>query len=193
MRGETAERPTLVLLAGGNATRLPGKLERLVEGTPLIVRAHRTFAPTFNVIVSQARPFSPQIESLLNCPRVLDRWPGRGPLNGMLSACQCLDSERLFVLAADLPHVGVRVLDALRDAWANDDEAVVPVHAGGIEPLAGLYDRRALLREGLPNLLAGIVSVRGVVARLRTRHIALDAQVFANVNTPEDWHRTFAS
>jgi molybdopterin-guanine dinucleotide biosynthesis protein A len=193
MPDASAKRETLVLLAGGRATRLPEKLVRSVEGVPLIVRAYRRFASAFDVVVSHAEAFPAQVEALLDCPRVLDRWPARGPLGGMLSACQTLQSNRLFVLAADLPHVEARTLDALRSAWVEGDEAVVPVHAGGIEPLAALYDRRALLREGLPIMLEGNAAVHAVVARLRVRTVAMDSTFFTNLNTPEDWHRIFAS
>lgn len=193
MHGATNSRETVVVLAGGEATRLPRKLERLVDGVPLLVRVVRTFASTYAVIVSYTRPFPPALDAAVTCPRVLDRWPGRGPLGGMLSACQALDADRLYVVAADLPRIGPPLLAALCDAWHDGDEAVIPEHDGGIEPLAALYDRHALLREGLPVLLEGNAAVHGVVERLRARRLPMSSGLFANVNTPEDWSDTFAS
>ncbi len=181
-----------MVLAGGDATRLPGKLERLVDGVPLLVRTFRALRATHAVIVSHARPFPAQLDAMLTCPRVLDRWSGRGPLSGMVSACEALDADRVYVVAADMPRVGPPLLAALRSAWRDGDEAVIPEHDGGIEPLAALYDRRALLREGLPVLLEGNAAVRGVVERLRARRLPMSCSLFANLNSPEDWSDAFA-
>lgn len=180
-----------MLLAGGEARRLPGKLERTIDGVPLTVRAFRAFRNDFDVVVSVAKPPPPEILAELDCRLILDTYARRGPLGGMLSACGALERETVFFVPADAPFVDVSTLAALREARRQDDEVVVPTHEGQIEPLVGLYVRRALLREGLPMLERGDVAVHRVIQRLRARRVPLPAELFRNLNTLEDWKAAF--
>ena len=74
----------VVILAGGEATRLPGKLELDAGGLPLIVRVLQNVRAAGPVYVSANRSFPPEIDMALHCPIVVDRHPGRGPLSGLL-------------------------------------------------------------------------------------------------------------
>jgi molybdopterin-guanine dinucleotide biosynthesis protein A len=192
MRGAMSETPTVILLAGGEAVRLPRKLERLADGVPLIVRAYRRLAAEYPVVISHSATFAPEIDEQLDAPKIADRWIRRGPLGGILSVCAAIEARRVFVVAGDTPNVAPETLRALCEAWIDGDEAVVPVHDGVIEPLVALFDRAALLREGMP-LLEGGGAVRDAIARMRTRYLSMDAELFVNVNTPADWDRAFAS
>jgi molybdopterin-guanine dinucleotide biosynthesis protein A len=191
MRAATSDL-TVVLLAGGEASRLPGKLERADLGDPLIVRAYDRFAPHFPVVISANTTFAPDIDARLDCPIVADRWSKRGPLAGILSAFAAVRTPLACVVAADLPHADADLARALLDAFEDGDDAVVPAHAGGIEPLCALYDRRTFERAALP-VLHGSAAVRDVLAGLRVRTLALDPKRFANINTHADWARAFAS
>jgi molybdopterin-guanine dinucleotide biosynthesis protein A len=190
LRGIT-ERDAVVILAGGRATRFPGKLERDIDGVPMVVRVFRSFADRFDVIVSCASPLARSLDARLPCPRVYDRSPDGGPLGGMLSACQALRARRLFVVAGDQPDVDASVFDELDAAWRDGDEAAVPEHSGGIEPLAALYDRRALLRVGKPAFEGGRKAVRAVLNELSTRRVPMSPDRFRNINTPSqlEYHR----
>jgi len=184
---------TVVLLAGGEATRLPGKLERDDAGDPLIVRAYERFAASYPVVVSASATFAPAIDARLACPIVVDRWSRRGPLAGMLSAFAAVRTPLVCAVAADLPDVDAGVVAGLRAAYDEGVEAVVPVHERGIEPLCALYDRAAFERAGMPVLAAGTGAVRDVLAALRVATVAMPSHRFANVNTHADWARAFAS
>src|ERR1700691_1615049 len=85
-RDGMAERPEIgvVILAGGGATRLPNKLELAAGGIPMLVRVYRNVSPGRKTYVSCAGGFSPEVDSMLDCPMVVDRWPGRGPLGGLV-------------------------------------------------------------------------------------------------------------
>lgn len=183
----------LVLLAGGEARRLPGKAERLVDGVPLVVRQYRRFAPHAEVVVSLARSLSAEVMSQLTCTLIFDRYRNNGPLGAMLSCCEVLDAEAILFLAVDMPLVTTSALEMLRDARRAGDEAVLAVHDGRVEPLVALYDRTALLREGLPLLERGEVAVHRVAQRLRARYVSLPAEQLANLNTGEDWKAIFGS
>ena len=183
---------TVVLLAGGEATRLPRKLERTDAGDPLIVRAYERFASSYPVVVSASATFAPEIDARLECPVVIDRWTRRGPLAGMLSAFSTVRTPLACAIAADLPDVDASIVRALCDAFDATADAVVPSHERGIEPLCALYDRAAFERVALPVLVDGTAAVRDALAQLRVRTVDMPAHLFANINTHADWARAFA-
>lgn len=176
----------IVILAGGRATRFPGKLEAALEGEPLLARVYRNMRGLGPVTIAGRDTFSPALDALLDCPIVVDRWPDRGPLGGLLSACLELHARCIFAVAGDAPMVTREVIDALRAAARDGDEAVVPSHGGRLEPLAALYLREALVREGLAAIAEADRSMHGLLRRLRTRDVALEERYFVNVNTAAD-------
>ena len=94
-------RNAVVILAGGRATRLPGKLERMFAGRTLLERVYRNVREFAPVIVAGAGSFNDSIDAMLDCPIVIDRWPGRGPLAGLLSASAEISAEYMFAVAGD--------------------------------------------------------------------------------------------
>jgi molybdopterin-guanine dinucleotide biosynthesis protein A len=182
-RADTA----IVLLAGGRATRFPGKLEQPVGGVPMVARVFRTLRSTpWPVYVAANGSLSPGVEALLDAPMLRDDRPGRGPLGAMLSACSTIQAPRLFAIAADQPRLEAGVLHRLAEAWQPGDEAIVPEHEGRIEPLAALYARTALLGEGLRLLDAGEGAMHRLIERVAVRFVPMPAHYFHNVNTVAD-------
>ena len=189
----------LLILAGGEATRLPGKLALAAGDVPLIARVHRNFArPARETFIAANRTFPPLLDALLPSPAVVDRWPGRGPLGGMLTTMACMRSRFVFAVAGDAPFVTPALLDRLLGELRSGDEAVVPEHGAGgeraLEPLAAVYDRLAFLREGLPVLRAGRGALTLVLSRLTARFVRVETgRAFTNVNTPSDYAAFLAS
>jgi molybdenum cofactor guanylyltransferase len=189
MQSEKSGHPedlAIVILAGGRASRFPGKLEVTLDGEPLLVRVYhhmRDIAPT---VIAGRDTFSGTLDAALDCPIVVDRWPDRGPLGGLLSAAYKTAAGRIFALAGDAPRVTDEVVQALVAAWCDGDEAVVPEHDGRLEPLAALYDREALMREGWECLQGEDRSMHALLARLRVRRVPFDARPFANINSSAD-------
>jgi molybdopterin-guanine dinucleotide biosynthesis protein A len=178
----------VIILAGGQATRLPHKLELDAGEVPMLVRVYRNVSGAHATYISASGAFPPELDDQLPCPIVIDRWSVRGPLSGMLSTMSEMKERFAFVVAGDAPHVSAAFVDFLAASHRAGDEALVPRHPQGIEPLAALYDRVAFLREGLPLLLSGEGAPRRVLERLQTRYVDMDdATLFANVNTPDDY------
>ncbi len=177
----------IVILAGGRATRFPGKLEAEFDGLPLLARVYENVRSVAPVVIAGRGDLSAALEARLDCPLVIDRWPDRGPLGGLVWACDAVHATRVFAVAGDAPHLTAGVLHTLASAWSDGDEALVPVHDARREPLAALYDRAALLREG-SELLATqrSASMHALLDRLRTRTIEMNAMHFTNVNTADD-------
>lgn len=179
----------VLVLAGGEATRLPGKLHLDAGDVPMIVRVFRNVSPGRPTYVSCKATFPGRIDALLPCPMVVDRWPLRGPLSGLISTMSEMETRFVFAVAGDAPFVDRAFIDRLWAEVRAGDEAVVPRHPDGIEPLAAIYDRAAFIREGVPVLHDGKGALRMVIDRLHVRYVPVDdVSVFANVNTPADYH-----
>lgn len=189
------ERPEIgvVILAGGEATRLPGKLEMSAGGIPMLARVYRNVSPGRRTFVSCKGALSAELDLLIECPKVVDRWPRRGPLGGLLSTLDDVPTPLFVAVAGDLPFFDAAFIERLASAWQPGDEAVVPVHrARGpeqLEPLAALYDRAAFMREG-----TAVLEERGalheLLRRLRVRRYPVegkDTRIFTNINTPQDY------
>jgi molybdopterin-guanine dinucleotide biosynthesis protein A len=129
------------------------------------------------------------VDAALAAPLLVDRWPPRGPLHALLSASPFIAVDRIFAVAADQPQLEPEVLERLAAAWRPGDEAVVPEHAGGVEPLAALYDRFALLREGLRLHRTGRAAMRDLIAAVATRFVPMESGHFCNINTRIDLER----
>ncbi len=194
----------ICILAGGEATRLPGKLFLDAGDVPMLVRVYRNVSPGRETWISTKGALPAEIDAALDVPMVVDRWTRRGPLSGLLSTMSEMRTEWVFACAGDAPFVDAAFIDQLAAHIAFDAdagpvastapelEAVVPAHdetGRRIEPLAALYRREAFLREGLPVLLAGEGALRLVIDRLRTKFVPVpkDERALANVNTPQDY------
>lgn len=178
----------IVILAGGEAKRLPNKLELSAGALPIIAHVFNNVRAAGPVHISSNTTFSSEIDALLACPMVVDRWPKRGPLSGLISTMNEMTTKFVFAVAGDAPFVDAAFIARLASQWRVGDEAVVPRHGANIEPLAALYDRAAFVRHGVPILLNGNAALRTVVDRLNTRFVTIeDTSIFANVNTPADY------
>ncbi len=188
----------VLILAGGEATRLPGKLTLPTGDVPLVARVYRHFATPPDgapreLVISGKATFDPRTDALLGAPLVIDRWARRGPLAGMLSAFARMRSRYVFAVSGDSPNVTRAFADRLAAEWRPGDEAVVPLHARDdappmLEPLAALYDRAAFSRAAMPILRSGRGALTLALAAMRTRHVRVDdGPTFANINTHADY------
>lgn len=177
------------ILAGGEATRLPGKLALEVGDVPMLVRVYRNVSGGRETFVSTKGALPPEIDGLIDAPEVVDRWPLRGPLSGLVSTLSEMRSEWVFAVAGDAPFVTSAFVDELAAHAGPDVDAIVPQHEGKrIEPLAALYRRLAFVDAGLDVLRGGEGALRLVIDRLRARFVPVrDGRVFTNVNTPQEY------
>jgi molybdopterin-guanine dinucleotide biosynthesis protein A len=118
-----------------------------------------------------------------------DRYPGEGPLGGILTALCHTTAEWNLVVACDMPELSAeflgRILDAAEESTAD---ALVPIGPSGLpEPLCAVYRRcsRAPLEGAFER------GERKVMAALASLPVLLwpmsELAPFQNVNTPEDW------
>lgn len=177
----------VAILAGGNASRLPGKLEIAVEGVPLLVRVYDRVKELGPVYLAVRAALPPGLAERILCTIVPDEQPGAGPLPALCGLFRVIREPRVFVTAGDAPFVDAAVARTLEASWAEQTQGVVPINAAGLlEPLCAVYDRRAFL-QAAQREVSKSASVRAAVESLRLRRVRLpDERVFASVNTSAD-------
>lgn len=181
---------TAAILDGGRARRLGG-----LDKGALTVGAGAIRERQLDTL----RELTPHI-LIIGRGGIPDRVPGRGALGGLYTALVEAPTERVLILACDMPFVTAPFLAHL--VAVSDDPAwdvVLPVDANGRHPLCAVYRRRvaAQLKERLDR---GELRVQDAVAEMAVRAVGADelnpfnrdGRLLTNVNTPEDYTRAQA-
>lgn len=115
----------VVILAGGEASRLPHKLELNAGDVPMIVRVYKNVSLGRETYISCKSTFPPEIDELLPCPMVVDSLNRPGPLGGLLSTIGEMSTPYIFAVAGDAPFIDSSFIDDLAAHWQAGDEAIV--------------------------------------------------------------------
>ena len=122
-------------------------------------------------------------------PSLPDRYPGEGPLGGILTALQDCMTDCCLVVACDMPEIDAAFLTRLVDKAAQFPGTVIlPYGPDGLaQPLCAVYPRGALaVMEA--HFAAGIRKVTAALAGVAVEPLRVpELSIFQNVNTPEDW------
>jgi len=193
-----AARTTIVLLAGGSATRLPGKLALPIQGEPMLLRVyHRLVDGVRPCVVSARHPLDDRLAAAIDAPVVFDDRGDVGPLGAIITVASTLTTPLFFAAAGDLPELDSSFIDDLESAYDRQaaageaPEAVVPAWPNGdLEPLAALYETKAATRAGSAALGSGRRRVSAMIENLRVLRFDVrpqDERRLANVNTRPDY------
>jgi len=181
-----ADGTAVTILAGGRASRFPGKLTSDAGGVALLLRVYRNVRAIGPVYLSIDAPLDEALAHEMDCTIVPDRESGRGPLGGLVSTFARIEAPRCFVVAGDAPFAGSGVFAQLDAAWNDGVDAVVAESVGRIEPLCAIYRTQAFLEAARLELEMGPGAVRSVVQRLPHARVRIAQSVTASINTPAD-------
>ncbi len=126
---------------------------------------------------------------------VEDQFPDRGPLGGIHAALKSSGADLNFILAVDLPFVDKHFVQFLVSLAERESAIVtVPRTHQGWQPLCGVYRRefadfaeRALVKgKNKIDVLFSAVETR-VVDEAELHLAGFSAEIFRNLNTPEEW------
>jgi molybdopterin-guanine dinucleotide biosynthesis protein A len=187
---------TIIVLGGGLATRLPGKLALPIDGVPMLARVLRALSSTgAPCLLAANAPLPDDVAAQISVPIVYDEHPGEGPLAALATAAAAVRTPFFFAAAGDMPGIDAafvtRVIAAAKEAEWPD--ATVPMRDdNSLEPLAALYKVGPWLAAARNALAAGRRNVTAALDGLRTvryRIVPEDEPALANVNTPADYER----
>ena len=186
------------VLAGGASSRF-GRDKALAElqGQTMLLRTAKLAAS----VTSAVKIVSPTAKLAgSEYETVTDRWPGEGPLGGILTAL--VDAKKhsgegaaALIVSCDMPFLTVEWLRFLVErARQSGAEAVVPRSAKGWEPLCSCWSVSAL-ELVLPLFEAGTRKITDALNVLRVevldekdwKRFDNDGRLFWNMNTAADY------
>ena len=187
--GDGSTAPVGLVLAGGESRRLGSDKARWSDAA-LPARAAEALAAVCAevAVADRGRRLLPDRPSLAD-------GPGKGPAAGILGGAAAYPGRPLLVLACDLPRVPAGLLAELARSTGMD--WALPRWTGGREPLCALYGPAALavlavrVERGsfaLHDLDEGGLEVRHLEGEDLQR-FGEPAEIFLNLNTPEDLER----
>jgi molybdopterin-guanine dinucleotide biosynthesis protein A len=188
------------VLAGGASTRF-GQDKALVEfdGRPMLARMVELLrGVTRNTKVVAVRgkyeTFGVEI--------VEDRWPGEGPLGGIVTALEdaagsAARAEWNLIVSCDMPFLSREWLAFLCERAAKSEAHVVLPHSGhGLEPLCACYlataagALRAAFESGVRKVTQGLQHVTTeVLDEAEGKRFDSAGRLFWNMNTQADYEQ----
>lgn len=176
------------VLAGG-ASRRMGTDKALIAlgGRPLVHRSVDALvgAGAEPVIVVGG---DHQALGALGLSTVADRWPGEGPLGGIITALMALPNELVAVLSCDLLEPSPAAVAALVAA-IDDADVAVPVVDERLQWLHAVWRSRSVSRIA-DQFASGTRAPRSVANALRVVEVAADdPRHFRDADRPEDLPR----
>lgn len=183
-----------VILAGGKSSRMGlDKTKLQIGGKSMLEHLIDMYAQGFEKIyVSYASEKTAQTGKALT---LIDRYCEIGPLGGLHSALEAVESEAVFVTAVDIPLGCMELAQKLVDMRGDYDACVIKRDNGFIEPTFAVYATQSA--DVLSDYLnAGNRKTNGFIKRINTRFITerdlpgfdLD-RILMNINKPEDYQR----
>ena len=194
----TNDRPVILVLAGGRATRMGGGDKPLRQFGPSTLLDHvlaRLAGQRAHVTVLSANG-DPARFARFGLPVVPDTVPGHpGPLAGVLAGMEWVlahapDTADIVTVPADSPFLPIDLVDRLLAAReAASADMACAASAGQAHPVAGLWPVRlaAQLRQALVEdrlYRVGRWTARFKLVQVEFATSPIDP--FLNVNTPED-------
>ncbi|MGB8324634.1 MAG: molybdenum cofactor guanylyltransferase [Candidatus Acidiferrum sp.] len=184
--------------AGGGSTRF-GRDKALVElqGKTMLARTTELLWSVCEEvkIVAANRKYSQSTVGIVE-----DRWPGEGPLGGILSAL--LETRKIanepmwsLIVSCDMPFLSCEFLGLLKEhAFGSGASVVVPESENGLEPLCACW-RSDAAAEVQTMFDAGVRKVSEAMKRLPMvvldegvwKRFDSDQRLFWNMNTPADF------
>ena len=186
------------ILAGGGSTRF-GRDKALVEvgGRPMISRMSelvRSVTRQMKIVAAPGKYDAFGVEI------VEDRWPGEGPLGGIITALEdaamsAVPPEWNLIVSCDMPFLRQEWLAFLGERAAKSKAQVVFPHSGsGPEPLCACWQTAAAAKlrsgfeHGVRKVTEGIALLRAeVLDEAEWKRFDSAGRLFWNMNTAMDY------
>jgi FdhD protein len=183
---------TGVILAGGESLRMGCDKSLLpIDGARFIDHIYRRMDTLFDEVIIVTN--SPGLYQDIPCRKVPDTYFRKGSLAGIHSGLHHAQTERIFVVACDMPLLSAELIRYICTS-AEDAQVVIPKADDGLQPLHALYHKSCLaaveevLNSGRHRIIEFFPRVR--VHAIDGEELAqLDPQgvSFRNINTPQEY------
>ncbi len=193
--------PGGVILAGGRSTRFGARDKTVADlaGTPMIRRvADRVSQVTDNLVINcrddQMEGIAAALESLPNdISFACDPSPDQGPLAGIRTGLQAVDSRVAAVVACDMPFVEPSLLNYLFDLAPGHDAVIPRLADGWLQTTQAVYRTTPMITAAERALAGSDARIVAALDDLEVRRVEeaeiteyASLQTFRNINTQED-------
>lgn len=120
----------------------------------------------------------------LGRPVHADRWPGGGPVGGVVTALTVLDDD-VLVAACDLVDLDAATVRRVVDAGRTSSADVAVATTERLQPLLSWW-RHGSLEDVAAAWAAGVVAVHEVIGALSSVLVTVATDAVRNVNRPGD-------
>ncbi len=187
-----------IVLVGGKSQRFGrDKLVEPVEGGLLVERSIRALREVFGPCVALVGECDPRVARLGDTV-IPDRYPGRGPAGGILSALESVGARSsgpwsVFVLPGDLPNIGPTLVSAIlkKSTQVPGAAAILARTDSGLQPCIGMYRQacQIALVSAIPAGELRSKALRDVLRLLRTETVHCSEHEALTANYPTDIKR----
>ena len=125
---------------------------------------------------------------------IIDKYGGRGPMDGIYSALKECDSDALFVVSNDIPLFQKELADVVCEYLTKDFDAVVPYTKGErLHPTCAVY-KKSVAPIFEKQLNDKNYRMTDALSKLRIKYISVEDAGFSeniifNVNTVEEYEK----
>lgn len=177
---------SVAVLAGGSSRRM-GQDKALIEidGSAMVLRVlaeAKLASPTESFVVGRAGETWPGVRS------VPDRFPGEGPLGGLITALSHSVADMVVLMPCDLLHPAAALVRSVVEALVADPDldVVVPMVENRWQYVQAGF-RREVLAHLEEQFDAGARSVHACLSGLSVAELAFhQTQWFADADEPAD-------
>jgi molybdenum cofactor guanylyltransferase len=190
-----ADRRSLIVFSGGQATRLGGVNKALLEvgGRPIIERITDALGSLVSERLALVRERAEPLGYGLRM--VTDPEPDAGVLRALGNGLAAASGEVCLVVACDMPFVSRSLFErALRHLADDAADVVIPRDSHGLQPMHAVYRREPVLAAVRQAIDRGEYRMNSYFHAVRVAQLEIDElrsldpnlRAFTNVNTPED-------
>jgi molybdopterin-guanine dinucleotide biosynthesis protein A len=186
------------VLAGGGSTRFgQDKALAEIEGRPMLTRMCEVLAGVASKVQVVA---APNKYARLGIESVADRWPGEGPLGGIITALRHSEAgdpqcQWNLMVSCDMPFLTREWIAFLAQrASKSEAQVVLPRSQHGLEPLCACYKTNAggtlqtVFEAGVRKVTQALQQVKTEVLDASDwKRFDSDGRLFWNMNTPVEY------
>lgn len=178
-----------VILSGGKNTRMNYKTKAFLEfeGNTFIERTLNAISDYEQKIIS-CNDVEKYKEFKDRALIVLDKFKEIGPIGGIYSSLKESEFQYSLVIASDMPFLNKEVLNYLGN-YDFDNDALIPVVDGKIQPLCGIY-KKDILSTIEKMISKKDYRIKNLLFNIDTKYINIsDKDNFSNINTVEEYEK----
>lgn len=131
---------TAVILAGGKSSRMQFDKQKIkLDDEYLVFKTIKKLKEIFSEVLVVTK--TPEFYKDLEVRLIEDIHPGHGPISGIHSALVKSNSDLVFVLAVDMPHISETYINHIYSLYEEGLDGIVFKSSGHIEPMQAIYKK----------------------------------------------------